>query len=153
MNPRNTLSPWQRRGIHACVLILLFTGLMWLSVQQLAWPAMAQSSMEGLPSPWLPWLMRVHGAAMMAVLFMVGRLSATHVMRGWRLHLRRRSGLTMLTLSALLALSGYALYYLVPEDWRPGWGWAHAAIGTLWALTLWVHRRQAPPSSRMSSRC
>lgn len=140
---RNRISAAQRRILYGTSAVLALTGLMWLSVHQLAWPAMSRASMEGLPSPWEPWLMKVHGAAMMLMLFLIGRISATHVMRGWRLRIRRIEGVGMLTCLALMALTGYSLYYVVPDEWRDANGWVHAAIGIAWLLTLLVHRRRS----------
>jgi hypothetical protein len=131
---RNTMSPWQRRLLDAGIAVLTLTGLLWLAVHQWGWPAVARAPIEGLPSPWEPWLMKLHGAAVMLIIFVSGRLSATHVLRGWRLGLARRSGVFMLIGLALLTLSGYALYYLVPEDWRDPTGWVHTAVGALWAV-------------------
>lgn len=142
MKHRNRISLAQRRTLYLCLAVLLLTGVAWLSVHHLAWPVASRAAMEGLPSPWEPWLMRVHGAAMMLMLFLIGRLSATHVMRGWRLRLRRKGGIAMLTGLALMALTGYSLYYLIPADWRDANGWIHAAIGLAWTLGLLVHRRR-----------
>jgi len=165
MKHRNRISHGQRRALYASTAVLLGTGLLWLSVHQWAWPAMSRASMEGLPSPWEPWLMKAHGAAMMAMLFLIGRLSATHVMRGLRLMSpgaassphphphrpggqpqpqpwRKLGGISLLVQLAFLALTGYGLYYLVPDDWRDATGWVHAAIGVAWVLTLLVHRRR-----------
>lgn len=133
--------PWQRRMLDASVWALVASGLLWLSVHQWAWPDMARASMEGLPSPWEPWLMKLHGAALLVMLFLAGRVSATHVVRGWRQHQGRRSGVAMLLGLALLTLSGYALYYLMPEDRRDAMGWLHAGVGAVWALGLLWHRR------------
>jgi hypothetical protein len=88
-------------------------------------------------------MMKLHGAATMTALFFIGSVAATHVIRGWRLHQRLGSGVAMLALAALLVLSGYSLYYWVPETWRSALGWAHALVGACWALTLWWHRRHA----------
>lgn len=144
MKQRNRLSRAQRRTLYASAAALVLSGLMWLSVHQLAWPVMSRASMEGLPSPWEPWLMKLHGAAMMVMLFMIGRISSTHVMRGLRLHWRVRDGIGLLVGAALLALTGYSLYYLIPDDWRDANGWLHAAMGILWAATLLWHRRSPP---------
>lgn len=144
MKHRNRISRAQRRWLYAATVVLLLTGLTWLSVHQFAWPAMSRASMEGLPSPWEPWLMKAHGAAMMVMLFLTGRISATHVMRGWRLNWRVRDGVSLLVGLALLALSGYSLYYLIPDSWRDANGWLHAAIGIAWAAVLYYHRRPVP---------
>jgi hypothetical protein len=148
---RNRIPHVSRRLLYACTLVLAASGLLWLSVHHWAWPTASRAAMEGLPSPWEPWLMKAHGAAMMLMLFVVGRVSSTHVMRGWRLppgpHRRLAGGVALLVAMGLLALSGYGLYYLVPDDWRDGLGWVHAGIGGLWVLTLLVHRRLAPAAA------
>jgi cation transport ATPase len=138
----NPLVRWQRRLTYAAGAALLASGLTWLAVHFLHWPAWSQAEIEGLPSPWEPWLMRVHGAAVMAALFVVGAMSSTHVVRGWRLRRRRKSGAGLLALLGLLVLSGYALYYLIGEAGRDALGLAHAALGlgALGAL-LWHRRR------------
>lgn len=140
---RHALRPWLRLTIHALMLALLLSGSLWLCVHFLAWPAVAQASMEGLPSPWEAPLMKVHGGAMLGLVFLVGRLSGTHVLLGWRIKQRVWDGVALLVLLGALALSGYALYYWVPEAWRDGWGLMHGAVGVLAALGLWYHRRNA----------
>lgn len=141
MKHRNRISRTQRAVLYLSTVALLVSAALWLSVRYLAWPAMAQPALEGLPSPWLAYLMKVHGAAMMVMLFIVGRLSGTHVMKGWRLHWRRSGGVALLVGVAALALTGYGMYYLVPEDWRDAVGLAHAAAGAAWCAILLVHRR------------
>jgi len=43
--------------------------------------------------------------------------------------------------TALLVLSGYALYYFAPESVRPALGWAHAFVGLTMAVLIASHRR------------
>jgi len=138
----NPIQRWQRVGVYASVVLLLLSGALWLGVHFLGWPASSRPAMEGLPSPWEPILMKVHGAATMAALFFIGGLAATHVVRGWRLRERRASGVTLLALAAALTLTGYALYYLLPENWRDATGWLHGGLGLLWAALVWAHRRR-----------
>lgn len=144
---RNTMSRAQARSVLGLVALLVCSGGGWMVVHWLHWPAASLPAMEGLPSPWEPMLMRVHGAAMLLMLWLVGRISGTHAQRGWRLRLRRRGGLWMLACVAALTLSGYLLFYWVPEDWRDGVGLVHGAIGLVWALSLLWHRRPAKPVS------
>jgi hypothetical protein len=99
-----------------------------------------------LPHPSEPWMMRLHGLAAMTALFVFGVLAAGHVPHGWRvthgrrLHTQRRLGMGLVVLGALLAASGYALYYFVPENARPVVGWLHSGAGVLMALALVWHR-------------
>jgi peptidoglycan/LPS O-acetylase OafA/YrhL len=100
-----------------------------------------------LPHPLDPWLMRLHGLATMAALFAFGVLAAGHVPHGWRLtaarrgRMQRRLGLGLLVLGGLLVISGYLLYYFIPEWARPATGWLHSALGVLMAGLLVWHRR------------
>ncbi|MEN9451438.1 MAG: hypothetical protein RLZZ369_497 [Pseudomonadota bacterium] len=138
---RHALRPWLRRTIYVLMAALLLSGCLWLSVHFLAWPQMAQASMEGLPSPWESPLMKLHGGAMLGLVFLVGRLSGTHVLLGWRIKQRVWDGMALLVLLGILALSGYALYYWIPEAWRDALGLLHGGVGTLTVLGLWYHRR------------
>jgi len=145
---RNTMPRWQRLAIFGVTATLVATGGLWMAVHWLHWPAIAQPAMEGLPSPWEAGLMRLHGGAMMLMLILGGRLTATHAQRGWRLRLRRQGGLWMMLGLLALACSGYLLFYWVPEDWRDPVGLVHGAFGAVWALSLLWHRRRWRPAQR-----
>lgn len=141
----NRLRPWQRRTADLAGGALLASGLLWLALHY----ALGAGAGE-LPHPAEPWAMRLHGLAAMVALFASGVVAAGHVPHGWRLtqHRRarrqRRLGLALCGLGALLAASGYALYYLVPEGARPATGLAHSAAGVLMAGVLVAHRRRRP---------
>jgi hypothetical protein len=104
-----------------------------------------------LPHPLEVWSMRIHGAAAFAGLFALGMLAAAHVPAGWRVtrtaHRRadrasqRHTGAALLSLAALLVVTGYLLYYFAPEDWRPAMGWVHAGAGIAMGLLGFVHAR------------
>ncbi len=139
---RNTMPRSQVRLVLGLMAALVASGGLWMVVHWLHWPAASLPQMEGLPSPWEAGLMRLHGGAMMLMLILAGRISATHAQRGWRLNLRRRGGLWMLLALGALAISGYALFYWVPEDLRDTVGGIHGALGSLWAVSLLWHRRR-----------
>ena len=134
------LPRWQRTVLHATSSVLLLTGALWLGLQYGA-------AADALPHPMAPWLMRLHGLASFVALFMLGALAASHVPHGWRVTARqrrahqRKSGLVLCSLAALLALSGYLLYYFAPEPVRPALGWAHALAGAAMAGVAVVHAR------------
>lgn len=143
----NPLSPWQRQALYGSCALLVASGLAWLLLHYL-WGAGAGE----LPHPLEPWMMRVHGAAGFAALFMGGVVAAQHVPRGWRATrahprmrqrwaFKRRSGLALCVLGGLLASTGYALYYFAPDTLRPALGWVHAGIGLLLAGLLPLHSR------------
>ncbi len=139
---RNTMPRGQARLLLALALLLVCSGGLWMLVHWLHWPAAAQAAMAGMPSPWESGLMRLHGGTMMLMLIMAGRVSATHAQRGWRLRQRRRGGLWMVFSLATLALTGYALFYWVPDEQRDLVGLVHGGLGLLWALSLLWHRRK-----------
>jgi hypothetical protein len=132
----NPLPRWQRRGIHLGVLALAATGLAWLAVHYSVGAGAGE-----LPHRAEAWLMKLHGAAMMAALFFFGSLVSGHAPRGWRMGRQRRLGLALWAAVALLVGSGYALYYFAPEPVRPALGWAHSGAGIALLGMLWRHRR------------
>jgi hypothetical protein len=141
------LRPWQRQGVLLAGAVLLLTGLGWLALHYRGGLAAA---VDGLPHPLEAWALRLHGLAAYVGLLMFGVLAAGHVPLGWRLSQRprwaqqRASGLLLCGLAALLAASGYALYYFAPEWFRPTLGWTHAAAGLLMAAALvWHQPRRA----------
>ena len=143
------LPAWQN-GLFVVVGVLAFaSGLAWLAVH---YGVGAGSGV--LPHASESWLMRVHGLAGFGALFLFGVLAAAHVPHGWRLAGRHRwagqrgTGVMLCALAALLALSGYLLYYFVPETLRPAFGWMHAAIGVAMAGVVLRHRRRRTPSAR-----
>jgi hypothetical protein len=133
--PSNALPRWQRVTIVAAALSLLASGVAWLPLHY-AWGA---GSASALPHPLEVWLMRWHGLAAVGGFYAGGLVSASHVARGWRLGWRRASGLAVCVLGALLALSGYALWYVVPEALHPAVGLAHAAVGAVAFAVGWAH--------------
>jgi len=136
------LSPWQRRGLYLTVVALLLTGLPWLALHY----ALGSGAGE-LPHPLEAWLMRVHGLAAFAGLFMFGVIAGVHIPRGWRMSARlrwakqRALGLIVSVLCGGLALSAYAMFYLLPEDWHAPVGWLHAGVGLLLAIALPLHAK------------
>lgn len=138
--PAHRLLRWQRLSLYATGALLILTGIVWLVLHY---------SVEAgaMPPPLEAWVLRLHGLAAFAGLFVLGVLAAAHVPQGWRLSLRhgwpgqRRTGLLLCIVGALLVLTGYLLYYFAPETLRPALGWAHAAIGLAMALLVVSHRR------------
>jgi hypothetical protein len=113
---------------------LLVSGSWWLFV-------LLRREAGELPGPIDPWLARWHGLSSMAALFAFGVVVSRHVQRGLQLRERMLSGLGVCALFAVLALSGFALAYLVPESWHTQAGWAHSALGIGAFIVGAVHRR------------
>ncbi len=96
-----------------------------------------------LPHPLEAWALRVHGAFAFAALWLGGLLWAAHIPAAWALRRNRYSGITVVSLFAVLALSGYLLYYLGDEGWRDIASLAHWLIGLFGLIALPLHSLRA----------
>jgi hypothetical protein len=136
------LSARHERWTYAILAALYFTGVAWLVLRY-------GVRDDGLESAWSvarAWLLRAHGAAAMLTLVAIGSLLAIHVPSGWRMRTNLRSGIGMLAVMAVLALTGWLLYYAAGESLRAWSSWVHIAIGAAAPLALLWHlayRRRA----------
>ena len=132
------LLAWQRVTLYLTGALLVLSGVAWLALHY---------SAGELPHPLEAWCLRLHGLAAFAGLFVLGVLAGAHIPQGWRLSQRRRwagqrgSGVLLCVIGALLALSGYTLFYFASEAVRPALGWAHTFVGALMGLLIASHRR------------
>jgi Ca2+/Na+ antiporter len=123
---------------------LLLTGALWLALHYGAGAGRGE-----LPHPWEAMVMRLHALAALMAVFLFGVLASSHVQPSWRATWRRhwpgqrRLGITLCALGAALALTGYALMYLVSESVHPAVGWLHTLAGAAMAAVLVVHQRAA----------
>lgn len=83
--------------------------------------------------------MKLHGAAAMLALWLVGTLLQLHIRRGLAAGRNLTAGWSMIGLLMVLSLTGYALYYLASEESRPFWSVAHWAFGLLLPPLVWLH--------------
>ncbi len=86
-----------------------------------------------------PWAMKIHGAAAMAILVLIGMLLNGHVKFAWRAHRNRTNGSIFLSALAVLIITGYALYYAGGERIRAGTSWIHLAVGLALPILLVIH--------------
>jgi len=134
--PRIELSARHERWVLALAGVVFLSGLGWLVGHYL----LATPDEFGVRSdPLGPWWLRLHGAAAMGFLVVLGTLLPVHVRRAWQFRLNRRSGATVLTLAGLLIASGYALYYVAGEDLRPALGVLHWVLGLAGLPVLALH--------------
>jgi cation transport ATPase len=75
------------------------------------------------------YLLRLHGAAAMAMLVLLGALLPLHVRVGWRRRRNRASGAVMLVSNAILVVTAFGLYYTGSETLRQWTSDLHLAIG------------------------
>ena len=120
------LSRWQVRLIVVSGLVLLLTGIAWLLLHHFG---QREGEFGPETNPLEPWMLRLHGAAMIASLLGVGSLLVVHVWRGWQYRSQRLIGIVLSTGVAWLILSGYLLYYVADEEWRAWLSISHWVAG------------------------
>lgn len=135
------LPRWLRWTLYATTAVLFATGALWLAVHF----GLKQGGADDLPHPAEPWILRVHGLAMMVGLFVYGSLLRVHMINAWKLRRNRNTGLLVASVIALLAITGYMLYYVGGETTRPIISIGHWAIGLviggLLPFHVWQGRR------------
>src|SRR5947207_9478613 len=116
------LKPLQRYFLYAVVALLFFSGVAWAYWNYLAVsPGDFETSAK-------TWAMKLHGAAAMAILVLIGMLLTGHVRFAWRAGRNRLNGSVFLSAFAVLTITGYGLYYAGGERLRAWTSWIHLAI-------------------------
>jgi hypothetical protein len=121
----------ERNRQHPVVRALLYTALVALVATGLLWKLDVDRAL----------LMKIHGAAAMASMVLLGALLVRHVPCGWSVRANRRSGVALLATSLWLAVSGYALYYAGSEGLRAFASQTHFWIGVALAVAFGFHLR------------
>jgi hypothetical protein len=83
--------------------------------------------------------MKIHGAAAMAILVLIGMLLSGHVRFAWRARRNRANGSVFLSAFAVLTITGYGLYYAGSEKLRAWTSWIHLAVGLALPILLLIH--------------
>jgi len=122
----------RRVALYLLLTVLLISGAAWLGLH-------LNRSDDALPSPYEPWLMKIHGAASMLIIFFSGTLLYGHMLNAWHQGRNRSAGLVMAGSFLLIALTGYGLYYFDGELLRRVTEWLHWAVGFGLPLLLWWH--------------
>ena len=130
------LERWQRRAVYCSIALLTGSGLLWLAAHFFWRPV---TEFGEAVSPLEPWSMKLHGAATLLFLFLLGTILNTHIRRALRGRRNLISGWTMIAFSGGLILSGYGLYYLSGESTRPIWSYLHWIIGIAFAAGIVLH--------------
>ncbi len=94
------------------------------------------------------WLLKIHGAAAMAALVLLGTLLLGHVRSAWQARRNQGSGAGIFATCAVLALTGYGLYYAGGERLRGVVSEIHDWIGLAFpaviAWHVWRGTRKRP---------
>jgi hypothetical protein len=135
----------RRAGIYLILGGLWLTGCGWLLLDL----AVAKRGPFGkTPHPLEPPLLLIHGIMGILSLYLLGWISARHVLRWWPGGLRRASGGALAALLALLAISGFALFFASDDDWQHAAAVMHEVLGvavTVFALQHWFFRGRGAP--------
>jgi hypothetical protein len=145
----------QRYFLYAVLALLFLSGVAWAY-----WNYLAASSGD-FETNAKTWALKIHGAAAMAILVLIGMLLTGHVRFAWRARRNRANGSIFLSAFAVLTVTGYGLYYLGGERVRAWTSWIHLAVGLALPILLLIHiflgRRTRPSGqlrteSRLASR-
>jgi hypothetical protein len=119
----NRLQPAQRALLYTVVVMLFLSGALWEA-------GIARTM-----------LIKVHGAAAMASLIVLGSVLPRHVATGWQARTNRAAGIALLAGLLWLVVSGYLLYYAGDEALRAYAAQTHFWIGLALGLLFAVHQR------------
>ena len=136
------LKRFQRCFLYAVVALLFLTGTAW------AYWNYSVPEPRDFESGAKAWAMKIHGAAAMAILVLVGMLLTSHVRFAWRVRRNRGNGSLFLGAFGVLTITGYGLYYAGGETLRAWSSWIHLAVGLslplLLILHIWLGKRTRP---------
>ena len=147
------LSRGHLRWVYWSSVLLFATGALWLLFHYFV---RVHGEFGDRPHALEIWWLRLHGAAAMLTLLVLGSLVPIHVRRGWHQRKNLLAGAILGTLAVTLIASGYALYYFGGEDVRPWISALHWLIGLSAPLVLtwhiWRGRQHRKRSSVEQSR-
>jgi hypothetical protein len=129
------------RWLLVVLLILASSGVYWMVLHYFF---AAHTEFGKAPNAAEPSLLRLHGIAAVAGVFLLGSVASGHIAAGWYQTRNRPSGITLSIAAIALISSGYALYYVTSDSWRGGIAIAHEIVGIAGiavALLHWKRRR------------
>lgn len=132
------LSPGLRLLFYGVFVVLFATGAAWWILQE--WGSQF-SSAGTVTNAFLSWLMKIHGAAAMAALVVLGVLYPLHILRGWQARRNRSSGVSLGAVTVVLIVSGYLLYYSGGENLRLAASRVHLWLGLGLPAVIGLHVR------------
>jgi hypothetical protein len=122
------------------------TGGLWLLFHYFL---VKQGEVGPTTNPLEPWWLKLHGAFGFAAVWMFGLLWGIHIAKLWPHKRKRWSGAVLTGVFALLILSGYLLYYVGDDRFRPVISALHWVVGLACPIFWVCHRlkRQAAHST------
>jgi hypothetical protein len=144
------MSMRRRLAVYVILGALWLSGLVWLVLDQFF---ESRGPFGMIPSPWRPPVLLVHGVLAILSMYLLGWVTVRHVIRLWPGRLRRLSGGALAALLALLALSGFALFFVSDDRWQHLAAVVHEVLGlgiTLLAIQHWFFARRRDMRSAAS---
>jgi hypothetical protein len=129
---------WSLYGVGGA---LWLSGCVWL-VLHLFFEATTQFGSE--PHPLEPPLLLVHGVLAVPALYLLGWITSRHAIDGWRIARRRLSGGIIFIVLAILALSGFALFFVTGDAVRAAVALLHEFLGVLCLVAALAHWQTRP---------
>ena len=126
-------SPRMNRWFYSAFGVLFLSGGLWLLAQH---------------GPVGTWLLRIHGAAAMLSLIILGVMIPSHMRLAWEQRRNRVTAVVMVSLCLLLVVSGYGLYYFGGEQLRSFISALHWSAGCVLPVGLLWHMVDGRKSRR-----
>jgi hypothetical protein len=143
--PGLRLSPRRKRALYAIFGGAWVTGILWLVFHYF----LTREGEFGVEQhPLEAWWLRLHGVCAFASLWLGGLLWATHMRPALTRPGRHRSGVLLLGMLAILAATGYLLYYAGDDRLLDAMRMAHWLTGIALALVLGIHVMRARAEKR-----
>ncbi|MBN8886148.1 MAG: hypothetical protein J0I77_10535 [Rudaea sp.] len=139
------LSPRHRRLAYATFAAIWLTGILWLIFHYFL---QRHGEFGAEPHPLEAWWLRLHGAAAFLALWLGGVIWIVHVRHGLARPKRRRSGLVLIAMFAVLAATGYLLYYASDDGVRDAVRLLHWLVGLGLAAPFLIHSLHARRARR-----
>jgi len=133
------LARWQIRTLIISGSVLWLTGLAWLILHLFG---RLQGEFGPETNPAEPWMLRIHGAAVIVALLGLGTLLVVHVWKGWAYARQRLLGLILTGVILLLIVTGYLLYYVGDESLRNWVSVIHWAVGLALPVAFVLHYKR-----------
>jgi hypothetical protein len=129
------LAPWQIWLLTVSGTGLWLSGGAWLLLHYFG---QVRGEFGPETNPAEPWMMKIHGAFLIAALLGIGGLFLVHIVKGWDHRHQRVAGIALSAVLGVLVISGYLLYYAGDETVRPWISLLHWCIGlALPVVFLW----------------
>lgn len=130
------LPRWQELAVYFSGAMLLITGIAWLILDK--WVRTeGEFGPEHHPAEHL--MLIAHAIGAYAFLVVVGMLIPVHIPLGWNRKRNRVSGVTVLTICAILSLTALGLYYIGEDVIRSWTSLVHWMVGLAAVPVLLLH--------------